>query len=114
MAKLVNRTKDTTVAHTVLVASSFFARGKGLLGKSALEKDHTLWIKPCNNIHTFFMKFEIGVIFVDKQLKVTSVRNRVKPWTPLLLDWQAKSVFEFAAGALDEKVSVGDQLDVCS
>lgn len=50
------------------VADSFFARFRGLMGKSPIERP--LWIVPCSDIHTFFMKEEIDVLFVSKEGRV--------------------------------------------
>lgn len=54
-------------------------RRRGLLGRSSLD-DEALAIAPCNAVHTFFMKFAIDVVFVDRQGRVTRVAHAVRPW----------------------------------
>src|SRR5678815_5448867 len=54
-------------------------RRRGLLGRTGLD-DEALVIAPCNAVHTFFMKFSIDVLFVDKQGRVIRVVHDVRPW----------------------------------
>lgn len=53
------------------VADTFFARFLGLMGKSPIERP--LWIVPCADIHTFFMKEAIDVVFLSGEGKVLRV-----------------------------------------
>jgi uncharacterized membrane protein (UPF0127 family) len=53
------------------VADTFFSRFRGLMGKSPIERP--LWILPCADIHTFFMKEAIDVVFLSKEGKVLRV-----------------------------------------
>lgn len=97
------------------IADNLWTRAKGLLGRASLPSDEVLWIKPCNNIHTFFMKFPIDVVFTDKNLKVVKVRRNVVPGRLILPVWKACNTFECAAGFLDRhQIREGDQLHVGS
>jgi uncharacterized membrane protein (UPF0127 family) len=101
------------VARDVLEARSFFARGKGLLGRASLPMDTTMWIVPCNNIHTWFMQFPIDVIFVDRKLVVQTCIRHLEPFRLIWPIWKAHSVFEFQAGAISNiEILPGDQLHV--
>ena len=55
------------------IADSFWHRGKGLLGRKGLAENQALWIKSTNNIHTYFMKFPIDCIFVDRKLEIKKI-----------------------------------------
>ena len=113
MSKLRNLSKNSEIAHTVMVADSLYLRLKGLLGESSIEPGKALWIHRCNNIHTWFMRFPIDVIFVDKKMIVKSKVENLKPWRLSLPVWRAYSVFEMAAGTLrTTQVAIGDQLYV--
>lgn len=97
------------------LAESFMSRGKGLLGRKNMAENHGLWIKPCNNIHTFFMKFSIDCIFVDRSMHVTRVIHDVKPFRMVGPYWKSHSVIETKAGfAKKYNVNKGDQLYVVS
>lgn len=97
------------------VAESLIKRGTGLLGRKNLDPGEALWIKPCNNIHTFFMKFSIDVIFIDRNLEIKKIAKSVKPFRLVGPYWRAYSVIETIAGFAEEKkLQIGDQLYVVS
>lgn len=113
MAQLINKSKGSEIIRQLEIAESFFARGKGLLGRSHLSEGQGLLIKPCNNIHTFFMKFAIDCVFVDKEFKVQKVVANIKPWRMVGPFWKAHSVIELPSGfAAKKNIEVGDQLYV--
>ena len=115
--RLVNRRQNLNLASDVRVARSFWARTKGLLGETGLPDGHALWIDcglvGCNSIHTFFMRFAIDAVFVDRSLTVTKIYRELPPWRLTLPATNAHSVFELKAGALAQgAVEIGDQLHV--
>jgi uncharacterized protein len=95
------------------IAKTFWQRSKGLLGKPELSEQEGLWIHSCNSIHTFFMKFPIDCIFLDKKMQVVAVEKNIKPGKLILPKWRASTVVEVSAG-LSEKlnIKVGEQLHV--
>lgn len=112
---LKNLTQKEILADRVEQANGLFARMKGLLGRSSLDQNHTLWIANCNSIHTFFMRFSIDVIFVNKHLVVKAVYKNITPGHFIFPIWGASSVFEFSSGSLkDNTIKKGDQLYVGS
>jgi uncharacterized protein len=111
MATLTNISRQNVLADQLIIADTFWSRAKGLLGKKDLPPKTAMWIKRCNSIHTFFMKFPIDVVFVNSQLRVIKVCLNVSPWKILRPAWQACSVLEFSAGSLPQ-VEKGDQLHV--
>jgi uncharacterized membrane protein (UPF0127 family) len=67
------------LSNNVIVADSILKRMKGLLGKSELPVGEGLWIKPCMSVHTFFMKFPIDVIFLNKRNQVIALIKNILP-----------------------------------
>lgn len=53
------------------VADTFFTRLFGLMGRSPIER--ALWIVPCSDIHTFFMKEPIDAVFLSREGKVLRI-----------------------------------------
>ena len=47
-------------------ADGLVTRARGLLGRSGLDRGEGLLLKPTFSIHTFFMRFPIDVVFLDK------------------------------------------------
>lgn len=112
---LVNLTQNYILADRVVTAHSFCQRSIGLLGKREWAKEKTLWIPRCNSVHTFFMKFAIDVVFVNKELKVTKICRSLTPGRITLPDLKATSVFEFSSTHNQlANLNLGDQLYVGS
>jgi len=75
-----NQTRDTVLGNSIDVADTSAKRRTGLLKHHGLEPGEGLWISPCESVHTFFMKFPIDLVYIDKQRKVRKVRNAVPAW----------------------------------
>ena len=93
-------------------ASSFFRRFMGLMYRRKMAQDHGLLLTPCNEIHTFGMRFSIDtvalskgneVLFIDKAVPPHKVRKKVPGGYKML---------EVNAGICDKlNISVGDILE---
>jgi len=113
MSRLINTRTHKTLSENVIKAESFSERSIGLMGKKDFDLSKTLWIKSCNWIHTFFVKFPIDVIYVDQNLVVKRVDYNISPWRLPLPSLKAKSVFEFKSqNLLSHDLKIGDQLNV--
>ncbi|MBQ6137665.1 MAG: DUF192 domain-containing protein [Kiritimatiellae bacterium] len=66
------------------VARTFFERAKGLIGTPDLAPDEGMLILKCNAIHTWFMKFPIDAVFLDRDDNVVKVVRGIPPWTPIV------------------------------
>lgn len=84
-------------AMQISTASRFWERFVGLLGRRALADEEALFITPCNNVHTFFMRFTIDVVFVDKQGVIVAIVPRLRPWR-VAIARAGYSCLELAAG----------------
>lgn len=107
--QLINKSSSTVLSAQVHVAESFRSRLKGLMFSKALNSNHCLWISQCKSVHSFFMKFTLDLLFVDKNLIVVKIIKTFKPWRITALYIKADSVFEFNEGELNN-IKVGDQL----
>jgi uncharacterized membrane protein (UPF0127 family) len=109
--KIVNLTRQTTLADRVQVADTGARRNKGLLGRSGLEPGEGLWITPCEAVHTFFMRFSIDLVYVDRDKQVKKVRSHVTPWR-MSACLSAHSVVELASGTVcGTQTRPGDRLE---
>jgi hypothetical protein len=63
-------------------------------------------------IHTFFMKFPIDVLVLDRGLVVRRVLEELQPWrlSPWVLS--AHSTLELRGGVLRGSTAVGDRLEM--
>ncbi|MGF1678086.1 MAG: DUF192 domain-containing protein [Candidatus Methylacidiphilales bacterium] len=94
-------------------SDSLFFRIKGLLGRKELQSDEGIWLKPCQQIHMFFMNFPIDVIFLDQKNKVVHLCHHIRPWYVSPLVWSARSVIECRAGLCEKwGLKTGDLLSL--
>lgn len=107
-----NQTRNAVLGEAVDVADTSEKRRVGLLKHERLEPGEGLWIKPCESVHTFFMKFAIDLVYVDKNQKVRKVRRAVPPWR-LSACLTAHSIIELPAGTIERTgTQAGDELSI--
>ena len=102
---------EKLISSKVRVADTVLDRMVGLLKTESLNEGESLLIEPCNSIHTFFMKFNIDVLFLDKDLKIVKIFRDMPPWRITLPYIKAKKVIEANANSFNE-LNVGDQLEL--
>src|SRR5690242_19730665 len=104
----LSKADGTLVCERCVVASTPFARMKGLLGRESLDADEGILLRPAGSIHMFFMRFAIDAIFCTRDLEVIDVVRDLRPWKTAGRRG-AKVVIEVAAGAA-AGVAAGDRL----
>jgi uncharacterized protein len=62
------------------VADGPIARMRGLLGRDGLEPGAGMLMTREPSVHTFFMRFPIDVVFLDKQDRIVKVVHDLRPW----------------------------------
>jgi uncharacterized membrane protein (UPF0127 family) len=106
-----NLSRDVVLAGDAGVADSSATRRTGLLKLESLPDGQGLWIVPCEAVHTFWMKFAIDVLYLDRKRKVLKVRENMLPWR-ISGCLRAHSVLELPAGTAGRTGTVaGDQLE---
>ncbi len=109
--KIFNATQQVVLAQKARIADTFSSRLIGLLKKSALLPGEALVLPHCQSIHMFFMRFNIDVIFVDKNNKIVGLVERIKPFrlSPFFL--KAKYAVELPEGTIAlTQASLGHQV----
>ncbi len=107
-----NLSKETLIGDEIAIADTPGARNRGLLKHDGLDQGEGLWIVPCEAVHTFWMKFTIDAVFLDKNKKVTKVVPNLRP-SRLAMSWRARSVLELPAGrAAETRTEPGDQIEI--
>jgi uncharacterized membrane protein (UPF0127 family) len=97
--KAVNATQNNIIAPCVDIADTPWDRFWGLMNKPGVPEGYGLWIVPCSDIHSLFMRFEFDAVFVDKQGKVVKLVENMKPWG-LSLAKGAHAVLELDGGVI--------------
>ena len=102
--------KGQAVCDRCEIADGFFTRGRGLLGRKRLLRGEGLLIKPTWSVHTWFMRFPIDAVFLDRELSVLKIKRDLRPWRGASR-FRAHSVLELAAGECERlRLAVGDRL----
>ncbi|MCO4792894.1 MAG: DUF192 domain-containing protein [Bacteriovoracaceae bacterium] len=104
--------KNQTIAEEVKVADGFVTRLIGLMFSKSLVGFDALLIKPCNSIHTCFMRYNIDVIFLDKNMTVVKIIREIKPWRMTWIYFKSHQVLEMAGGTLPSDINEGETLEV--
>jgi uncharacterized membrane protein (UPF0127 family) len=88
------------------------ARMRGLMGRRGLPAGEGLLLSPAPAIHTAFMRFPIDALFLDRDLRVLKVVERLAPWR-IASERRAHSVLELTAGESARRgVKVDDRLEL--
>jgi uncharacterized membrane protein (UPF0127 family) len=109
--KIRNLTKNTVVCEQALLADNFWTRAKGLMFRKDWEGFDGLLLSPCRSIHTFGMRMEIDVCFLDPEHRVMKSLYALGPWRSAQGGWQSHSTLELPAGTLERTgTGAGDRL----
>ena len=109
--RLRNVTRGTVLGDAIDLADTSEKRTTGLLKHKQLLPGEGLWIVPCEGVHTFFMKFAIDLVYIDRKKVIRKVVPNVAPWR-LSMCLSAHSIIELPAGtAVAGSASKGDQLE---
>lgn len=55
------------------------SRMRGLIARPPLDSEEAMYFERCRSVHGAFMNRRIVVVFLDEQLRITSVRS-LRPW----------------------------------
>lgn len=95
-----NVSRNAILASSSGRASNTVSRGFGLMLHRDLPEGGGLIIEPCNSVVSFFMRFPIDVLFVDRTGAVVRMIHAMPPWrgSPIVRD--SAVVVELPAGTL--------------
>ncbi|MFZ5640014.1 MAG: DUF192 domain-containing protein [Bacillota bacterium] len=110
---IINRTRGVALAREGCLAGTWWARLKGLLGRSNLKPGEGLVLTPCNAIHTCFMRFSIDAVFINDHGRVLRIYDTMAPFRFSARVKEASRVVELPAGTLRMTgTQVGDVLEI--
>ncbi|MGW2226568.1 DUF192 domain-containing protein [Streptomyces formicae] len=88
---------ESAVEIEVEIADSARARRRGLLGRAGIAG--ALLLTPARGVHTLGMRFALDVAYLDRELRVLSVRT-MRPGRVGVPRVRARHVLEAEAGAM--------------
>lgn len=92
----------------IIIANTFLKRFKGLMGKKDFDDCLVFTDLVGSTIHTFFMKFEIDVYFIDEN-KIIFDKVTLAPWKIYKPKKRVKYILETKKNKL--KLKIGDCLN---
>ena len=111
---IYNRTTNKTIKIKIKCADTYYKRLKGLMFKKNIDYGLVFLMKAKyrfqSGIHTSFMKFNIDVYFLDKNLKIFDIKT-LKPWESYTPTKKAEYIIEFKQNALKDKLKKGDEIE---
>ena len=111
--RIINVSKNTTLAEKAKLADNFFQRLIGLMGKANLPAGGALILKPCTSIHTIFMRFPIDVAFTDKKNQIIKIYHSLSPWRLTGVSLNSALCLELPPGTLAATRSqIGDTIQL--
>ena len=106
----LRRLEGPVICENCFVADRALARMRGLLGRKSLEQGEGMLLRRASSVHTFFMRFAIDVVFLDRNDTVVGIERELRPWRTARRRG-AKAVLELPAGAAAEaRLAEGDRL----
>jgi uncharacterized membrane protein (UPF0127 family) len=94
------------------IEEGMFGRMRGLLGRRGLEPGGGMLLAPAPSVMTFFMRFSIDVVFLDREHRIVGVSHTLRPWR-VAAARRAHAALELPAGtAAACGLQKGDVLDI--
>ena len=100
-----NKTTGKILATDAIKAETYFQKTFGLI----FSKPKTMIFRTRFGIHTFFMRYPIDVLVLDKENKVAAIKENLKPNRIFLWNIKHEILIEFPPETLPQ-TKIGDQI----
>ncbi len=78
--KIKKKESSEGIIQKAKIADNFFSRLFGLMFRKNMAENEALIFYHAASIHTFFMRFSIDLVFLDKENKIIKISKALKPW----------------------------------
>ena len=104
--------KGVVICEKVELANNFYKRFMGLMYRKSMKENEGLLLDPCNQIHTFGMKFTIDTITISRDNIITKIDEKVEPGKVRPKVKDGKKVLELTAGTSEKYgLELGDVIE---
>jgi uncharacterized protein len=107
--RVVERDTARTVVDRLEIADGYWPRLVGLQFRAEPPPGFGLLLAPCSSIHTFFMRFAIDLVMLDRSGCVLEVRRGVRPWRVVMPVRRTYAILEVPSGR-DPGIAAGQSL----
>ena len=92
------------------ITTNVWERMQGLIGKPQLALNQGLMLSSCNSVHTFGMKYDIDLVYVNRDKKIVKLVQGLKP-NRVSFCLNAASTLELNSGVIKNLgINFGDHL----
>jgi hypothetical protein len=110
VVRIVNRTRGTLLSSRSEVAATWWS-GFAPVGLRGPEAEGGVLVERCDAVHTWGVRHEVDVIFIDVQGRVLELRPKMKPWSVSRRIPGARYALRVPEGTIEMSgTSVGDVL----
>jgi len=106
---LVERGSSRVVVKQVKIADGYWSRLIGMQFRARPPCGFGMLLAPCSSIHTFFVRFALDLVMLDRSGCVLEVRRGVRPWRIVLPTHRTYAILEVPSGH-DLDVAAGQSL----
>jgi uncharacterized membrane protein (UPF0127 family) len=97
--KVINTSKQTTIAEHVITPNSLLDQSLGLL---RYKTPKAMLFKTRWGIHTLGMKYAIDILILDKENRVVKFKENLKPNNLFVWNPQFETVLELPSGTINK------------
>ena len=109
---LFNKSKNCLIASKALVADNFLLRLRGLMFRKNMDEEEALIFYHTPSVHTFFMRFPIEVVFLNRKMQVVKIFEELGPGR-IIFSISASIAVELPARKTSDKtLEIGDILEL--
>jgi uncharacterized protein len=103
---------NMVIAKDLVMAKTFIKRLKGLMFTKELSPQSAIYIYPCSAIHTFFMNYNIDVLYLDINNIIIAIDEDMQPGKIGKTRRNAVAVVELNGGKAKETlIKVGQTVE---
>jgi uncharacterized membrane protein (UPF0127 family) len=103
-----NQIKNTILSESAVKAETFTQKTFGLI---LSKKPNSMIFQTRFGIHTFFMKYPIDVLVLNKENKVATLKNNLKPNRIFVWNIKHDNIIELPEGTIKKTATrIGDHI----
>lgn len=111
--EIVITKEGQVIGSRIKLAVTFWQRLKGLLGTKSLAEGQGLLLRPCSQVHTWFMGYTIDVVFLDEYGRIVGLEQNMKAGQVSPKYHKSWQVLELPSGSVEKyNLRRGDFLEI--
>jgi uncharacterized membrane protein (UPF0127 family) len=111
MIRVSIRGTEVCLGDKIFYANTLPSRFLGLMGRRSLPEGGGILLCECSQIHMFFMRMELDILFISREMKVLKTLQALRRWQISPFVSGSRYVLELPIGVIEKTgVKFGDEL----